>query len=116
MKIIDMPPSEVAEIREVLLWGDLPACVERRLVCGGCPLATARSWHGYGFTASEVGAWLAVGVWESAVAAELRTEGWGASLWPFRDLEYVGVIIGAALSDGHLMATDLRLLLDGGLE
>ena len=113
MKIIDMPPSDVAEIREVLLWGDLPPCVERRVVCGGCALAAARDWHGYGFRAGEVEAWIRVGVYEPPVAAELRAEGWGATSWPFRDLEFAGLIVGIALSDGHLRASEVRDLVEG---
>ena len=40
---------------------------------------SAREWAGYGFTAADVGAWQAAGIYEPAVAAECRTVGFDPS-------------------------------------
>lgn len=108
--------NEIEEVALHLHHAPLPLGVERRWVTGGGSAEEqARVWVGYGWSADDVEGWLRVGIWEPSVAAELRAEGWGPTLWPFRDLEYVGMALGAALSDGHLLATDVRHLLEGQL-
>lgn len=44
-------------------------------------VSKAEQWSGYGFTAADVGAWQAAGIYEPAVAAECRTVGFDPHCW-----------------------------------